>query len=79
MTDFCYSCHGTDGQGGAGPHLVVGAAPDALIRYVRKPTGPNMPAYTSTSISDADLRDIHAYLRSIPASPPASSIPLLNR
>ncbi len=75
---YCYSCHGTQGHGGAGPHLVVGATPDALIRYVRKPTGA-MPAYTSRSISDEQLRDIHAYLRSIPASPAAKTIPMLQR
>lgn len=79
MTYYCYSCHGTEGHGGAGPRLVVAASPDALIRYVRRPTGGNMPAYTSKSISDQELRDIHAYLRSIKPSPSAKTIPLLNR
>ncbi len=77
--DYCYACHGTEGRGGAGPRIVVGASPDALIRYVRKPTGGNMPAYTSKSISEQELRDIHAYLRSIRPSPPAKTIDLLNR
>ncbi len=79
MTYYCYSCHGTQGHGGAGPRLVVGASPEPLIRYVRKPTGGGMPAYTSKSIADDALRDIHAYLRSIPASPAATSIPMLQR
>ena len=79
MSNYCYSCHGTQGHGGAGPRIVVGATPDALLRYVRKPTGGNMPAYTSKSIADQDLRDIYAYLRSIPASPPAKTIPMLQR
>ena len=79
MTYYCYSCHGTQGLGGAGPRIVVGASPETMIRYVRKPTGGNMPAYTSKSISDAELRDIHAYLRSIPSSPSAKTIPMLNR
>ena len=39
-------------------------APTARIAAVRK--------------SDQDLRDIHAYLRSIPRSPSAKNIPLLN-
>jgi ubiquinol-cytochrome c reductase cytochrome c subunit len=78
MTYYCYSCHGTEGHGGAGPRIVVGASPDALIRYVRKPSGA-MPAYTSKSISDRQLRDIHAYLRSIAASPAARTIPMLQR
>ena len=79
MSNYCYSCHGTQGHGGAGPRLVVGPSPEALIRYARKPTGGNMPAYTSKSISDQDLRDIHAYLRSIPPSPSAKAIPMLQR
>ena len=46
MTYYCYSCHGTEGHGGAGPRLIARATPDPLIRYVRKPTGGNTPPYT---------------------------------
>jgi mono/diheme cytochrome c family protein len=79
MEYFCYSCHGTDGQGGAGPRLAVTADADRFIRYVRKPTGGNMPAYTSKSIAEQDLRDIHAYLRLVRPSPSAKTIDLLRR
>ena len=80
IKDGCYQCHGYQGQGGvAGARL----APRpivlvALIAYVRHPTG-QMPPYTSKVLSDTELADIHAYLSSIPAPPPAKSIPLLNQ
>jgi mono/diheme cytochrome c family protein len=76
---YCYACHGTVGQGGsAGARLVPDPPGPPRIKYVRNPTG-LMPAYTSRVISDEDLADIFAYLRSIPPSPPAARIPLLNQ
>jgi mono/diheme cytochrome c family protein len=74
----CYYCHGTAGQGGsAGARIaVVQRSPDAFIRYVRRPTA-TMPAYGERILSDAQLADIYAYLRSLPAARPASEIPLL--
>ncbi len=79
MSSSCYACHGTEGHGGARPRLIARATPDALIRYVRKPSGANMPPYTTKVISDQNLIDIHAYLRSIPPSPAAKSIPMLQQ
>lgn len=74
----CFRCHGTDGQGGAGPRLAPNPpALAALIKYVRKPTG-QMPPYTN-QVSDAELTDIRAYLATIPAPPPVKDIPLLNQ
>jgi mono/diheme cytochrome c family protein len=77
-TYYCYACHGTVGQGGAGPRIIVSASAAALVRFVRKPTG-TMPPYTSKSISEQEIIDIYAYLKSIPPSPPAKSIALLNQ
>jgi mono/diheme cytochrome c family protein len=76
----CYTCHGYQGQGGgAGAKLAPHPIADtALIAYVRHPAG-SMPPFTKKVVSDQDLKDIHAYLASVPAPPPAKDIPLLNQ
>ena len=77
---YCSACHGHDGQGGSsGPRIGVKPPPvAALIAYVRKPSG-GMPPFTAKIVSDADLTDIHAYLSSRPAPPPAKDIAILNQ
>lgn len=77
--DGCYECHGYQGEGGGGdgPKL----APDPLpymfvLRQLRSPAR-NMPVYTSVVLSDSDIADIYAYLRSIPAARSVENIPLL--
>jgi mono/diheme cytochrome c family protein len=77
---YCYACHGTVGQGGSAgariaPRPIAFAA---FLRYVRKPSG-GMPPYTSKVISEQELTDIYAFLRSVPAPPAAQSIALLNQ
>jgi len=80
--DGCYECHGREGQGaaqGAGPRIgPPQLSLEALIKYVRQPTG-QMPPYTSKVVSDQDLADIYAYLQSRPKGAPAKDIPLLNQ
>jgi ubiquinol-cytochrome c reductase cytochrome c subunit len=78
--DGCFECHGTVGQGskdGAriGPPVLN---LQALIRYVRKPTGA-MPAFTEKVVTDAELTDIYAYLRSVPTPKAIKDIPLLDQ
>ena len=77
--DGCWECHGWAGQGGRdGARLADTALTTAqLTRYVRKPTGA-MPAYIDKVITDQELADIWAYLKSMPAPKPAKDIPLLN-
>jgi ubiquinol-cytochrome c reductase cytochrome c subunit len=76
MQKGCYTCHGTVGQGGAGPRLAPGRWPlDAFAAYVRNPSG-LMPAY-QFQITDAELTSIRAYLASIPAPPEPKTLPLL--
>lgn len=79
-TDFCYACHGTQGQGGKdGVRIAPNPLPTAAFNaYVRKPSG-LMPAYAPTVLTDEELSAIYAYLKSIPAGRPAKAIPQLNR
>jgi ubiquinol-cytochrome c reductase cytochrome c subunit len=76
----CYECHGYVGQatlisGAIGP---LSISVEALIRYLRQPTG-EMPPYTAKVVSDEELADIAAYLQSLPKPPPVKSTPLLNQ
>ena len=76
----CYQCHGYAGQGGRDGARIA-ATPlsvTTFIRYVRRPGG-SMPAFTEKVLSDRELTDIYAYLKSFPAAKPAKDIPLLNQ
>ena len=80
VKDGCYQCHGYDGHGGFGARLAPRPMPlAALIAYVRHPAPGDMPVYTAKVISDADLTDIWAFLKSIPDPPAVKDIPLLNQ
>jgi ubiquinol-cytochrome c reductase cytochrome c subunit len=73
----CYMCHGTVGQGGVGPAIAVDLVPYAALSiYVRNPTG-DMPPFGEKVLSDADLKDIYAYLSALPAPKSPDSTPLL--
>ncbi|MBS1828161.1 MAG: cytochrome c [Acidobacteria bacterium] len=82
----CYQCHGRQGQGGAsapfgsyGPRLAPPKVPVAAIRaYVRHPSG-GMPPYAAKVLSDAQIDDIYAFLKTIPSPPAVKDIPLLNQ
>lgn len=64
----CAACHGTVGQGGAGPRLAPDPLPlEAFAAYLRHPGGV-MPPYSAEALSDADVKRIHAYLGRIAAS-----------
>jgi len=72
----CYACHGFDGQTGS-PRLVpMTRAEDVFLAYVRKPATQGMPSFVAQL--EADLRDVYAYIRSIPqAAPAADSVPVI--
>jgi len=74
----CYQCHGYEAQGGsAGPRLAPRPIAYAqFMKYVRHPTN-EMPPFTEKIVKDAELTDIHAFLRAQPAPPDVDKIPLL--
>jgi mono/diheme cytochrome c family protein len=80
LKDGCWECHGYAGQGGR-DGARIGATSltlQGVIRYVRRPTG-SMPAFTDKLISDQEMTDIYAYLKSLPPVKAAKDVPLLNQ
>ncbi len=80
VRDGCWQCHGYAGQGSRDGARIGATAltEQAFVRYVRRPTGA-MPAFTDKVVTDQEMADIYAYLKSMPAPKPAKDIPLLNQ
>ncbi len=80
MKNNCYYCHGTSGQGSRDGARIAQTALNlqGMMRYVRKPTG-QMPGYTEKILTDQELTDIYAYLKSLPPAKAPKDIPLLNQ
>jgi mono/diheme cytochrome c family protein len=79
FSDGCYECHGGEGQGSplSGPRVAPDPIPfSALVQYLRHPSG-QMPPYTSKVISEAELADIYAFLKSRPQPPAVQSVRIL--
>jgi mono/diheme cytochrome c family protein len=78
----CYECHGMEGQGSAqtgGSRLGPVQIPFAsFVTYVRQPSG-QMPPYTKRAVSDTELADIYAFLKTRPEPPPSKGIAILNQ
>ena len=74
----CYQCHNYEGQGGAAGARIAPNPPPfrGFVNYVRAPRG-DMPPYTVKVMTEQDLADVYAYLRSRPRPPAVASIPLL--
>jgi mono/diheme cytochrome c family protein len=75
----CFECHGRLGQGGA----FVSAVPmlagvewplEGFAQMLREPYG-DMPTYGEAVLSNKEVADIHAYLRSLPAPPEPKDVP----
>ena len=78
LRDGCWECHGYAGQGGRDGARIAqtGLTGNQFTRYVRKPTG-GMPAFTEKILTDEQLADIYAYLKSLPAAKPPAEIAML--
>jgi len=76
----CYACHGFSGQNGPGKRLVpMKMATVAFTAYVRSPGTNQMPSYSPKVLSDQQLADIWSYIRTLPDSPAAKDIPLIQQ
>ena len=73
----CSGCHGAMAQGQFGPPLAGTNLTFREVRdQVRSPRG-QMPAFSSERVSDRDLRDIYAWLKTLapPTPTPAVTLP----
>jgi mono/diheme cytochrome c family protein len=74
----CYACHSYDGHGGGGARLVPMRMNQAgFAAYIRNPR--RMPPYTEKVLSEQGAADLWTYIKSLPESPAAGTIPLLSR
>jgi len=78
----CFTCHGRSGQGGAlnGPAPIVASTAlpfDGFKGQIRDPSN-DMPAYSDAVLSDKDVADIYAYVKSMPGPRSPKDIPILN-
>ena len=81
FADGCFYCHGTTGAGGgnAGPRLAPNPLPLEGVKAKLRTASGRMPVYTPAVLTDSEIADIVAYLRSIPKGQEPKDIPLLNR
>ena len=73
FTSNCAGCHGMNAEGGVGPALAVtkGWTNEQFALAVREGKAPEktlggmMPHFTAAQLSDADVNNIHAYVKSL--------------
>lgn len=61
----CKVCHGPEGQGNAGPALVPFELDDEELLAKVREGGGEMPPISERRLSDDDVKQIAAYLRSL--------------
>jgi mono/diheme cytochrome c family protein len=82
LKEGCFTCHGRVGQGGAysgpAPILAQTALPyEGFKAQIRNPVN-DMPAYPDAVLSDKDIADIYAFVKSLPGRRSPKEIPILN-
>jgi mono/diheme cytochrome c family protein len=76
-TTGCSQCHGYVGQGGAaGPKLIDPTPFPAFIVQLRTPRVV-MPPYTERVMTDQQVADIYAHVKTFPLPADPTTIPLL--
>ena len=81
LANYCYTCHGRVGQGGAyngpAPALAKTAIPyEGIVGQTRNPSN-DMPGYSAQVLPDQALADIYAYLQSLPGPSDPKGVALL--
>jgi mono/diheme cytochrome c family protein len=82
LADGCFTCHGRSGQGGAfnvpAPSLAKIELPfEGFKAQLREPAN-DMPAYSTAVLSDQEIADMYAFVRSLPGARSAKDISILN-
>jgi mono/diheme cytochrome c family protein len=87
----CYGCHGFNGETGArdlvatNSPLIADLATFRMFLRLRGDVAPllpsvRMPNYPASSLSDKDVADLYAYIRSFKLNaPPVASVPTLQK
>ena len=82
LADGCFMCHGRAGQGGAynGPAPVLAKTEmpfDGFKGQLRSPSN-DMPAYSDAVLSEKEIADIYAFVKSLPGRRNPKDIAILN-
>jgi len=80
MQQQCYSCHGTQGQGGernAGPKIFPNPTPFVAFELQMRTPRNVMPRYSVQNINAVQLKDLYAFMENMRTSPSVAQIPLL--
>ena len=82
LADGCFLCHGRAGEGGAlnGPAPILAKTElpfEGFVGQLRQPIQ-DMPAYSEKVMSEKQIADIYAFVRSLPGPRPIEDVPILS-